>query len=181
MPEEAGSTCGVGLESIKETLTRSQHKEGAKEDMKARNQWVDTGIVGRVLSTADDRGVPRGIVVDLGGIVRGACRSFARTVDWQYSSQTVSCHGDSGLEDLEAGYKLSEDHEGLHSGRFISVSVLWAANALATKGGYYDRYWQPRTVYKQSVPLREVTAQALGRLLMEMHDRLGKCTRGGST
>jgi hypothetical protein len=65
----------------------------------------------------------------------------------------------------------------LHSGRYISVSVLRAANALAVKGGYYDRYWQPKTVYKESVPLREVTAQDLGRLLMEIHDRLGTCCR----
>ena len=67
---------------------------------------------------------------------------------------------------------MSEDHEGLHSGRYIDVSVLRAANAVSIKGGYYDGYWQPRTVYRESVPLKEFTAHALDCLLMEMHDRL---------
>jgi hypothetical protein len=121
------------------------------------------------------------MVGDVGRSIRGACRSFASAVDWQHGSRILSNHGDGGLEELGTGYKLSENHEGLHSGRYISVSVLWAANALAIKGGYYDRYWQPKTVHQESIPLREVTAQSLGRLLMEMHDRLCKCARTQST
>jgi hypothetical protein len=70
------------------------------------------------------------------------------------------------------GYRLSEDHEGLHSGRYIDVSVLWSANAVAVEGGYHDGYWQPRIIYRESMPLKEFTAQTLGCLLMEMHDRL---------
>ena len=76
---------------------------------------------------------------------------------------------------------MSEDHEGLHSGRYINVSVLRAANAVSIRGGYYDGYWQPRTVYRESMPLKEVTAQTLGCLLTEMHDRLRNGDRGQAT
>jgi hypothetical protein len=62
----------------------------------------------------------------------------------------------------------------LHSGSYISVSVLRAANALAIRGGYYDSYRQPKIVFKESLPLREVTAQGLGSLLMEMYGRLDR-------
>jgi len=55
---------------------------------------------------------------------------------------------------------------------FISVTLLRAANALAIKGGCYDRYGQPQTLQGEFVPLKEVTSQSLGCLLMEMHDRL---------
>lgn len=149
--------------------------------MKVRNGQVNAGLSERVLPSAGGRGIPGTIVVDVGRIMRGACHSFARAVDWQHRSHIVSHHGDGGLEELGTGYKLCENHEGLHSGRYISVSVLQAANALAIKGGYYDRYWQPKTVYRESVPLREVTAQGLGRLLMEMHERLSRHTQTEAT
>jgi len=126
-------------------------------------------------------GIARAMSGDVDRSIRGACHCFAHAVDWQQGSHVVSHDGDSGFEELGTGYRLSEDHEGLHSGRYISVSVLRAANVLAIRGGHYDRYWQPKTVYKESVPLREVTAQGLGRLLMEMHDRLGRCTRAEAT
>jgi len=142
--------------------------------MKVRNGQVEAGSSERVLPSAGGKGIPGTIVVDVGGIMKGACHSFARAVDWQHRSHMVSHDGDGGLEELGTGYKLSENHEGLHSGRYISVRVLQAGNALAIRGGYYDRYWQPKTVYRESVPLREVTAQGLSRLLMEMHDRLSR-------
>jgi hypothetical protein len=149
--------------------------------MKVRDRQVDAGVRERALSSAGGKGIPGTIVVDVGRIMKGACHSFARAVDWQHRSHIVSHNGDRGLEELGAGYKLSENHEGLHSGRYISVRVLQAANALAVKGGYYDRYWQPKTVYRESVPLREVTAQGLGRLLMEMHDRLRRHSQAEAT
>ncbi len=149
--------------------------------MKVRNGQVGAGSSERVLPSAGGRGIPGTIVVDVGRIMKGACHSFARAVDWQHRSHIVSHHGDGGIEEIGTGYKLSENHEGLHSGRYISVSVLQAANALAIKGGYYDRYWQPKTVYRESVPLREVTAQGLGRLLMEMHERLSRHTQAEAT
>jgi hypothetical protein len=149
--------------------------------MKVRSGQVEAGSSERVLPSAGGKGIPGTIEVDVGGIMRGACHSFARAVDWQHRSHIVSHHGDGGIEELGAGYKLSENHEGLHSGRYISVRVLQAANALAIKGGYYNRYWQPKTVYRESVPLREVTAQGLGRLLMEMHDRLSRHSQAEAT
>lgn len=78
------------------------------------------------------------------------------------------------------GFRLSEDHEGLHSGRYIDVSVLRAANALSVKGGYHDGYWQPRIVCRESLPLKEVTAQALAYMLTEMHNRLRSVDRAQS-
>lgn len=131
--------------------------------MKARNKCVDAGIARLVGSATGGGDAEAGMATDLGGTVKGACRSFARAVDWQHSSRP------------DAGHTLSEDHEGLHSGRFISVSIVGTANALAVKGGYYDSYCQPMTVCRESVPLREVTSDGLGRMLMEMHERLGGC------
>jgi hypothetical protein len=148
---------------------------------KVRNQLVDVGLAERVRSSAGGKGIQGAIRIDVGRIIRGACRSFARAADWQHSSHVVSHHGDSGLDEIGTGYRLSEDHEGLHSGSYISVSILPAANALAIRGGYYDSYRQPKTIHQESIPLREITAQSLGSLLMEMHDRLGRCARAKST
>jgi hypothetical protein len=150
-------------------------------DSKVGNQRVDAGLTERVGVSTGGGGIARAMVGDVGRSIREACHCFARAVDWQQGSHVVSHHGDSGLEELGTGYRLSEDHEGLHSGSYISVSVLRAANALAIRSGYYDRYWQPKTVHQESIPLREVTAQSLGSLLLEMHDRLGRCARTQST
>ena len=111
------------------------------------------------------------MVVDVGRIVRDACRRFARAADWQRSH--IKPHKrDSGPEDSGPGYRLSENHEGLHSGRYISVTVHLAGNALLISGGYYDRCLQPMTVYNESVTLRRATACGLSCLLMDVHDGL---------
>jgi hypothetical protein len=115
------------------------------------------------------------MVGDVGRSIREACHCFACAVDWQNGYHIVSRHRNGGPEELGTDCRLSENHEGLHSGSYISVSVLRAANALAIRGGYYDSYRQPKTVFKESLPLREVTAQGLGSLLMEMYGRLDGC------
>ena len=148
--------------------------------MKVRNQQVGAGLTERVQSSAGG-GIAGAMVDDVGRTIRKACRFFVCAVDWQQGSYVVSHHRNGGPEELGTGCRLTENHEGLHSGSYIGVSILPAANALAIRGGYYDSYRQPKTVYKESVPLREVTAQGLGRLLMEMHDRLARCTRTQST
>ncbi len=139
------------------------------------NRRIGAGLRGRALSTVKTKDVSGAIAVDVGGVIRGACHSFALAADWQQAADAGSHQQDGGLENLVAGYRLSENHEGLHSGMYINVTLVRAANALAIKGGCYDRYWQPQTLHRESVPLREVTAQSLGCLLMEMHDKL----RGG--
>lgn len=149
--------------------------------MKARNGQSGVGLVEPVPLLADGNGIPDVIVVDVGRIVGGACRRFARAVDWQHRSHIASNQGNGGLQDLGPGYRLSENHEGLHSGRYISVSVVLAANALSIRGGYHDRCWQPKAVYSESVPLGEVTAEGLCHLLVDMHDGLGKSARAQST
>jgi len=145
------------------------------------NRRIGAGSMERAPSSAGSGGISGAVAVDVGRVIRGACRGFARATDWRHRSHIVSHHRDAGLEELGTGYKLSENHEGLHSGRYISVTVLRAANAVAIKGGYYDGYWQPKTVYKESMPLKEVTAQALGCLLMGMHDRLCSVDRAQAT
>jgi len=145
------------------------------------NRRVGVGSMGRGASSAENEGVSAAGAIGVDRVIRDTCRGFARAVDWQHRSQIASHHRDSGLEDLGTGYKLSEDHEGLHSGRYISVSVTRAADAVAIKGGYYDGYWQPRIVYRESVLLKEITTQTLGCLLMEMHERLCNGNRGQAT
>jgi hypothetical protein len=138
------------------------------------NRRFGAGAVRRAPSSAESGSISTAIDVDK--VIRGTCRGFARAADWRHDSHFSPRGGDNGAEGLVAGYRLSEDHEGLHTGRYIIVSVLRAANAVAIKGGYYDGYWQPRTVYRESVALKEVTSQTLGCLLAEMHDRL--CSDG---
>jgi hypothetical protein len=144
-------------------------------DERFRNKLVE---VGRAEQTAQSLGgsiFTKAVLNDAARTTRQACRTFARAVDWQY----VACarNGDSSPAESVAKHRLSENHEGLHSGMFITVSVLKAAHAVAIKGGYYDSHWQPTPVYRESIPLKEATAQALGHLLVEMHERLGRCER----
>jgi hypothetical protein len=136
------------------------------------NERVGADPMGRAPSSPGGGGIPKAVAADIDRIIRGTCRGFARAADWRQVSHGASLEADSGPVDPGTGYRLSEDHEGLHSGRYIHVRVLPTAQAVAIKGGYYDGYWQPRTVYSESMPLREVTAQTLGCLLMEIHDRL---------
>lgn len=132
------------------------------------NRRVGASPMGCAPSTAVSERISGALAVDVDRIIKDTCRGFARVADWRRVSHVPPWSGDHGAAD----YRLSEDHEGLHSGRYISVSIMRAANALAIKGGYYDGYRQPRTVYSESVPLKEVTSQSLGCLLMEIHDRL---------
>lgn len=111
------------------------------------------------------------VAADIERVIKSTCHDFARAADWRQVS-LVPRNGDRGSGVAGLGYRLSENHEGLHSGRYISVSVVRAENAVAITGGYYDGYWQPRTVHSESVPLKEATSRGLGCLLMEMHDRL---------
>lgn len=141
-------------------------------DRKNGSRRVGAGSTRRVPSAADGRGISGADSLGVGKAIQSACRGFARAADWRQVSYVASRDGDRGSGDPETDYRLSEDHEGLHSGRYINVSVLRTANAVTIKGGYYDGYRQPRTVCKESMPLKEVTARTLGCLLMEMHDRL---------
>ena len=136
------------------------------------NRRIGAGLRRRVPSSAGSKDISGATAVDVGGVVRGACHNFILAADWQQAANGALHQEDGGLEDLVAGYRLSENHEGLHSGMYIDVTLLRAANALAIKGGCYDRYWQPQTLHRESVPLNEVTAKSLGCLLMEIHDRL---------
>ena len=145
------------------------------------NRRIGAGSTGREASSAESEGVSGAGAASVVRVIRGACRGFARAADWRQVALVDPQGGDSGAEGPGVGYRLSEDHEGLHSGRYIHVRVLPAAHAIAIKGGYYDGYWQPRTLYRESVPLKEVTGQTLGRLLMEMHGRLRNGDRAQAT
>ena len=146
--------------------------------MKPGNGQLHGGLAEGELLSSDSRGCSVATAVDAGRIVREACRRFARDVDWQHRAHIAS---NGGGDDPGPGCRLSENHEGLHSGRYISVNVARAANSLVVRGGYYDRCRQPQAVYRQAMPLGEVTAQSLGCLLMEMHDGLDDHIRGRFT
>ena len=144
--------------------------------MKPANGQLGAGLAeGGLLS--DDGSRNPGGTADVGRVVREACRRFARDVDWQHRAYIAP----GGGEDPGPGWRLSENHEGLHSGRYISVHVVAAANSLLVRGGYYDHCRQPQPVYRQHLPLGELTAQGLGGLLMEMHNGLGGRAGGRST
>jgi hypothetical protein len=145
------------------------------------NRRIGAGLRGRAFSSAESEDISGPPAVDVGEVIRGACQNFVLAADWQQPSNVASHREDGGLEDPVAGYRLTENHEGLHSGMYINVTLLRAANALAIKGGCFDRYRQPQTLHRESVPLREVTAESLGCLLMEMHDRLRRGDRAQVT
>ncbi len=138
--------------------------------MKPRNGQLRAGLAEGELFSSDGSGRPGAPPVPAGRIVRDTCRRFAREVDWQHRTHIAS---NGGGDDPGPGCRLSENHEGLHSGRFITVNVMRGGSSLVVRGGYYDRCRQPQPVYRKTVPLAEVTAQGLGSLLMEMHDGLG--------
>ncbi len=146
-------------------------------DRRVGNQRVKAGQMGHIRSSAGGRGIDRAVVDDASKSVMKACHSFAGAVDWQQRIHIVSCHGDRRIEEQGMSYTLSENHEGLHSGRYITVSILPAAGALDIGVGYYDSYGQPNIVCKESLPLREATIQKLERTLMEMYDGLDRCGR----
>lgn len=136
------------------------------------NRRLGTGSTGRRPSSSESGGINLPTAVDINRVMREACRDFARIADWRQVPNIASRNAEQGQGGSKTGFRLSEDHEGLHSGRYIDVSVLPAANALSVKGGYHDGYWQPRIVCQESMPLKEVTAQVLGCLLTEIHNRL---------
>ncbi len=150
-------------------------------DKKNGNRRLGAASMGYAPSSAENGCIPGRVMVAVDRVIKDACRGFAHAADWRQVSHVELRGGDLGAEGPGTGYRLSENHEGLHSGRYISVSVMRAVNAVAIEGGYYDGYWQPKTVYRKSIPLNEVTAQALGCLLMEMHDRLFDGDRGQVT
>jgi len=178
--EGSGYRIGCGGGNLIEVVgiyrqdAQASSQRGGRIDMKVGKQRVDAGLTERAESSVGD-GIVTATVDDVGRSIREACHCFACAVDWQNGSHIVSHHRNGGPEELGTDYRLSENHEGLHSGCYISVSILPAANALAISGGYYDSYHQPKTVFKESLPLREVTAQGLGGLLMEMYGRLAGC------
>ncbi len=141
--------------------------------MKPRNEPLRAGLVEEARLPAPGSGRRRVRAVEAGRIVRQVCRSFARDVDWQHRTR-ISSNGRG--DGPGPGCCLSENHEGLHSGRYITVDVV-AGGKLVVRGGYYDRCLQPQPVYRQSVPLGELTAQGLGSLLRDMHQGLGSHVR----
>lgn len=144
------------------------------------NRRFGTGSTGQRPSRSESGGISVPLAVDINRVVREACRSFARAADWRQVPNVALRNAEWGPGSSETGFRLSEDHEGLHSGRYIDVSVLRAANALSVKGGYHDGYRQPRIVCRESMPLKEVTAEGLGCLLTEMHNRLRSVDRAQS-
>ena len=116
---------------------------------------------------------------DVVGSIKEASCEFARAMDWQQSRHVVTCCGDRGVEVRGANYVLTENHEGLHSGNYIELSILASTDVLDIKGGYYDSYRQPKTVYSGSLALAGVTAEKLGRMLVEVHDKLSRRAREG--
>ncbi len=125
------------------------------------------------------KGTDEWTVIDVGGRIREACCGFARAVDWQQSRHVVTSCGEHGLEVRGADYFLSESHEGLHSGNYIALSILPSADTLDIKGGYYDSYCQAKTIYRGSLALRGVTVDKLGRMLIEIYNRLDGRARSG--
>lgn len=122
----------------------------------------------RSLSTTDTESV----VATIGRLIGEACRRFTRSVDWRHCPRFSLLSTDQGVRKHKLGYMLSENHEGLRSGNFITVNLSPSADALSIEGGYFDSYYQPNTVYVESMPLGEVTPQKVNRILLAMHDKL---------
>ncbi len=146
--------------------------------MKPRNGQLRLGLSEDDLSSSQGNGQGGAGSGAVGRVVRQACHRFARDVDWQ---QHMHGWRNGGGDGPGPGCRLTEDHEGLHSGRFISINLAPASGHLVVRGGYYDRSRQPRAVYRQTVTLGELTPGRLDGLLRQMHDGLDGHVRGRFT
>ncbi len=106
--------------------------------------------------------------------VADVCCSFADAVDWRFcpESRTRSMDGD-GVTSM----RLTENEAALHVGSFIGLTVMPVKDTLELKGGCFNMYYQPATVYEEFLPLTGLSAERLERTLTEMHLKLEKYYR----
>jgi hypothetical protein len=106
--------------------------------------------------------------------VADVCCSFADGVDWRFcpESRTRSMDGD-GVTSM----RLTENEPALHVGSFIGLTVMPVKDTLELKGGCFNMYYQPATVYEECLPLTGLSAERLERTLTDMHHRLEKYYR----
>jgi|GEM_PF-6262495 len=102
-----------------------------------------------------------------------ACCSFADAVDWRFSSPSPMGSAGDGMMSMQ----LTENEAALHAGSFIGLAIVPSKDALELRGGCFNMFYQPATVYEEFVSLSNLSAQALEKTLMDMHHRLEKYYR----
>lgn len=101
----------------------------------------------------------------------GACCNFAEAVDWQFCAPSgVGGTGGDGVMRI----RLTENEEALHVGNFIGLKVAPPDDTVELRGGCFNSFHQPATVYEEFLQLSDLSEQRLQQVLMDMHDRLEK-------
>jgi hypothetical protein len=102
------------------------------------------------------------------------CCSFAEAVDWQYCGPSgFSGSDDDGVVRM----RLTENEGALHVGNFIGLKVTPSTDTLELRGGCFNNFHQPATVYEEFLQLSGLDERRLQQVLMDMHDRLEKYYR----
>ncbi len=105
--------------------------------------------------------------------VVAACQGFAEGVDWQFSLPSMS--GSAG--DGSMSMKLTENEAALRVGSFIGLRMMPSKDTLELKGGCFNMFYQPATVYEEFLTLSGLSPLQLQKTLLDMQHRLEKYYR----
>jgi len=102
------------------------------------------------------------------------CSSFAEDSDWRFSA---SSGAETMAGDGSFGITLSENETALHVGTFIGLIVRPNKDTIELRGGCFNMYYQPATVYEEFVPISSLHPGRLEKALTDMQHRLQKYYR----
>lgn len=103
-----------------------------------------------------------------------ACCNFAEAIDWRFC---VPSRAEKATGDRAFSMMLSENETALHVGSFIGLTVMPSKDTVELRGGCFNMYYQPATVYEEFLPLSNLSPGRLERALIGMQHRLEKYYR----
>ena len=135
-----------------------------------RNKPAAVGLIRQPGPNGDGAGMAENVLIKAERTAGRVCRLFAEKSDWQHRCGVIGSSEDGALEGR--GHELTEDPAGLHSGRYIRLSVIAPDSALAVVGGYYDCWGRAQDVFDELILAERVSARRLDRLFTDMKDGL---------
>jgi len=105
--------------------------------------------------------------------VVSTCHNFAEAVDWQFIPPSTSRAAGDGSMIM----RLTENEAALRVGSFIGLRMMPAKDTLELKGGCFNMFYQPATVYEEFLTLSGLSPVQLEKTLLDMQLRLEKYYR----
>lgn len=102
------------------------------------------------------------------------CCSFAEAIDWRFCTPSAT---ERMASNGALNIMLSENETALHVGSFIGLTVMPTRDTVELRGGCFNMYYQPATVYEEFLPLSGLSRGRLERTLTDMQHRLEKYYR----